>query len=285
MNRGIGHWLARRAELNPLWPALVFEERRWTYGEWNAEVQRARHALREAGVSAGDRVAAVTMNEPEFLTLAFACWQSGVVFVALNFRLSAPELAYMLQDSGASLVLAGRDFLATVDAIRGEIPALRFVSVGKPAPGWMAWEAFTSGMPEIGWVDAVREDETAILMYTSGTTGRQKGVMLTHGNIFWNNVNAMHYFALADDERTLVCAPLFHIGGLNVTPLYTVQRGGTIHLLRAFDPKAVLDAIERDRIHSMFGVPAMFLFMSQQPDFESRDLSSLRLLVCGGAPV
>ena len=285
MNRGIGTWLARRAELNPRWPALVFEGRSWTYGEWNAEVQRVRHALREAGVSAGDRVAAVTMNEPEFLTLAFACWQSGVIFVALNFRLSAPELAFMLQDSGASLVLAGADFLATVESIRGEIPARRFVCLGREAPGWASWDAFTSGMPEIGWPEDVREDEVAILMYTSGTTGRQKGVMLTHGNIFWNNVNAMHYFALADEERTLVCAPLFHIGGLNVTPLYAVQRGGTIYLLKSFDPKAVLDSIETHRISSMFGVPAMFLFMSQQPDFARRDLSSIRLLVCGGAPV
>ena len=285
MNRGIGFWLSRRAELTPRWPALVFEDRAWTYGEWNAEVQRARHALREAGISAGDRVATITMNEPEFLTLAFACWQSGVLFVPLNFRLSGPELAYMLQDAGVGLLLAGGDFLETVDAIRGEVPVRRFVAVGREAPGWTSWEAFVSGMPEAGWPHDVRDDEVAILMYTSGTTGRQKGVMLTHGNIFWNNVNAMHYFALTDEERTLVCAPLFHIGGLNVTPLYAVQRGGTIHLLRSFDPKAVLDAIETHRIHSMFGVPAMFLFMSQQPDFERRDLSSIRILVCGGAPV
>jgi fatty-acyl-CoA synthase len=284
MNRGIGFWLSRRAELNPRWPALVFEGRSWTFAEWNADVQRARHALREAGVNAGDRVATITMNEPEFLTLAFACWQSGVIFVPLNFRLSAPELAFMLQDAGVSLLLAGSEFLATLDAIRTEVPVRRYVSLS-PASNWTSWAAFVSGMPEAGWVHPVRDDEVAIVMYTSGTTGRPKGAMLTHGNIFWNNVNAMHTFALRDDERTLVCAPLFHIGGLNVTPLGAVQRGGTIHLMRCFNAKGVLDAIEAHRIHSMFGVPAMFLFMSQEEDFSRRDLSSLCLLICGGAPV
>jgi len=284
MNRGIGFWLSRRAELTPHWPALAFEDRAWTYGEWNAEVQCVRHALREAGVSAGDRIAAVTMNEPEFLTLAFACWQSGVIFVPLNFRLSGPELAYTLQDAGVSLILCGNEFLGTVEAIRGELPVRRYVSVA-PAPGWTSWREFISGMPETGWAHPVRDDEVAILMYTSGTTGRSKGAMLTHGNIFWNNVNCMHAFGLADDERTLVCAPLFHIGGLNVTPLYTVERGGTVYLLRSFDPGAVLDVVERHRINSMFGVPAMFLFMSQTEGFDRRDLSSLRLAICGGAPV
>jgi fatty-acyl-CoA synthase len=284
MNRGIGFWLSRRAELTPRWPALVFEDRTWTYGEWNAEVQRVRHALREAGVSAGDRVATITMNEPEFLTLAFACWQSGVIFAPLNFRLSGPELSYMLRDAGAAVLLCGRDFLTTVDAIRHELPVRRYVAVGS-APGWTSWREWISGMPEAGWAHPVRDDEVAILMYTSGTTGQAKGAMLTHGNIFWNNVNSMHCFALSDAERTLVCAPLFHIGGLNVTPLYAVERGGTIYLMRSFDPNGVLDAIERHGINSMFGVPAMFLFMSQTAGFAARDLSSLHLVVCGGAPV
>jgi fatty-acyl-CoA synthase len=284
MNQGIGLWLSRRAEINPHWPALAFEDCSWTYAEWNADVQQARHALREAGVNAGDRVATLTLNVPEFLTLAFACWQSGVIFVPLNFRLSAPELAFMLCDAGVHTLLAGQDFTAVVDSIRGEVPVRRYVSL-EPAEGWMSWKDFVSRMPESGWAHAVREDEIAIIMYTSGTTGRQKGAMLTHGNIFWNNVNAMHCFALGDEEQTLVCAPLFHIGGLNVTALNTLQRGGTVHLIRSFDPKVVLDAIETRRITSMFGVPAMFLFMSQMPDFAERDLSSMRLIICGGAPV
>ncbi len=284
MNCGIGHWLARRAEMTPDRTALVFGDRTWTYRSWNAEVQQVRHALRDAGVHAGDRVATVTFNEPEFLTLAFACWQSGVILVPLNFRLTGPELAFMLRDAGVHALLCGPDFLGTIDGIRGGVPVRRYVSLG-PAPGWTAWDDWIGRMPAAGWPHAVRDDEVALIMYTSGTTGLPKGAMLTHANILWNNINAMHAFATADDERVLVCAPLFHIGGLNVVTLLAVQRGGTVHLMRSFDAKGVLDAIERYRIHSMFGVPAMFLFMSQQPDFSRRDLSSLTLLICGGAPV
>ena len=149
MEHGIGYWLWRRAELNPHWPALVFEGRRWTYSEWNADVQRARHALREAGVNAGDRVAALTMNVPEFLTLAFACWQSGVVFVPLNFRLSAPEIAFMLSDAGVHTLLAAPEFTAAVDSIRDEVPVRRYVCT-EPAEGWTSFGDFTSGMPAAG---------------------------------------------------------------------------------------------------------------------------------------
>ena len=113
-------------------------------------------------------------------------------------------------------------------------------------------------------------------MYTSGTTGRPKGAMLTHGNLLWNNINAALAFDTLEDDITLVCAPLFHIGGLNVTTLITLLKGGTVVLLRAFDPAKVLDLIEEHRITSMFGVPAMFLFMSQVPGFADRDLSSVR---------
>ncbi len=122
-------------------------------------------------------------------------------------------------------------------------------------------------------------------MYTSGTTGRPKGAMLTHGNLFWNNVNALLAFDISHDDVSLVTAPLFHIGGLNVTTLLTLHKGGQIVLMPAFDPGQALKLIADYQVTTMFGVPAMFLFMSQVPEFEAADLSSLRYLICGGAPV
>jgi fatty-acyl-CoA synthase len=122
-------------------------------------------------------------------------------------------------------------------------------------------------------------------MYTSGTTGRPKGAMLTHGNLFWNNVNALLSFDVSQDDVSLVAAPLFHIGGLNVTTLVTLQKGGQIVLMPAFDPGQALKLIAEYRVTTMFGVPAMFLFMSQVPEFAAADLSSVRFLICGGAPV
>jgi len=137
-------------------------------------------------------------------------------------------------------------------------------------------------LPEAVVADAT---DVAVIMYTSGTTGRPKGAMLTHANIAWNNVNALHAIDLGADEVALVVAPLFHIGGLNVTTLLVWQKGGHIVLHRTFDPAAALRAIEEEGVTNMFGVPAMYLFMSQVPGFDTADLSSVRVFVVGGAPV
>ena len=122
-------------------------------------------------------------------------------------------------------------------------------------------------------------------MYTSGTTGRPKGAMLTHGNIWWNNTNAMLTLDLAEDDVTLTVGPLFHIGGLNVTTLITWQKGGEVVLHRTFDPARFIEDVSRYAVTTTFAVPAMLLFVSQHPEFDAADLTSLRLVVCGGAPV
>ena len=111
------------------------------------------------------------------------------------------------------------------------------------------------------------EDDVALIMYTSGTTGRPKGAMLTHGNLWWNNVSCMHTLDVLTDDVTLVAAPIFHIGGLNVTTLTAFQKGALVVLHRGFDPARALADIAAHRVTTMFGVPAMFLFMAQHPAF------------------
>jgi fatty-acyl-CoA synthase len=132
---------------------------------------------------------------------------------------------------------------------------------------------------------SVDQHDVAIIMYTSGTTGLPKGAMLTHNNILWNNLNAMLAFGGSRDDVILSTAPLFHIAGLNVMTLGSFHTGSTVVLLRNFDPGQVLTDIERYKATYMFGAPAMFLFMSQHPQFADADLSSIKNLICGGAPV
>jgi fatty-acyl-CoA synthase len=285
-NEGIGFWLTRRAELTPSRTALVFEGRQWTYREFNQQVDRCATALTDLGVCHGDRVAVLTINVPQFLEVLFACGKLGARFVPLNFRLAGPELSFIVNDAGVHTIVVGPEFIELVDSVRPELCVRHYLALQAAEGGaWLDYDDVVSRAAAAPSDNEVKPDEVAIIMYTSGTTGRPKGAMLTHGNLLWNNINAALSFDTLEDDVTLVCAPLFHIGGLNVTTLITLLKGGTVVLLRAFDPAKVLDLIEEHRVNSMFGVPAMFLFMSQLPGFGDRDLSSVRSFICGGAPV
>lgn len=133
--------------------------------------------------------------------------------------------------------------------------------------------------------EPVTADDTCIIMYTSGTTGRPKGAMLTHGNLTWNAINVLVDTDLIADERALVSAPLFHTAGLNMLTLPVLLKGGTCVLVEAFEPNATFDLIEQHRITFMFGVPTMFEQVARHPRWADADLSSLRILTCGGSPV
>jgi fatty-acyl-CoA synthase len=172
-----------------------------------------------------------------------------------------------------------------IDDVRSELPVRRHLVVGRPAQGWEGYEQVIDGRSRSPSRSPWAPTRWPVIMYTSGTTGRPKGAMLTHANLWWNNTNALHLFDTLEADVTLVVAPLFHIGGLNVTTLVTWQKGGEVVLHRTFDPGACLEDIPKYGVTTMFGVPAIFLFMSQHPGFASADLTSVRSLICGGAPV
>jgi fatty-acyl-CoA synthase len=280
----LGRWFAERARCTPERRALSFEGTTRTYGEMQDRIDRLAAALRAGGVCPGDRVGFLGLNQPAFPETLFATARLGGVFVPLNYRLTAPELAYIVRDAGIHTLVADAEHHEVAEAIRPEVPVRRYVSADVARPGWETLEELLGAEP-LRRAAPVAEDAVAVIMYTSGTTGRPKGAMLTHANLWWNNVNALHAFDLSERDVTLVVAPLFHIGGLNVTMLVTWQRGGEVVLHRRFDPGACLAEIPARGVTTMFAVPAMLLFMSQHPDFAEADLTSLRMLVCGGAPV
>jgi fatty-acyl-CoA synthase len=281
---GIGYWITRRATLSPQRTALVYEDQSVTYAELDRHVSRAAHALRALGVNHGDRVAYLDLNHPRFFVTMFAAARLGAIFVPLNFRLTAPELSFIVNDAGVHTLVHDEMFAPVIDQIRDEIGVRNLVCT-VPRDGVRGWEEVLHDQRDSGLDSQVATDEVAVIMYTSGTTGRPKGAMLTHGNFLWNDINALLGYDTLADDRTLVVAPLFHIGGLNVTPLTAFLKGATVVLERSFDPTRVLELIPRHRITTMFGVPAMFLFMSQHPAFPTADLSSVRSFICGGAPV
>jgi fatty-acyl-CoA synthase len=280
----LGSWFARRAIRSASRRALTFEGTTWTYGELLDRIDRLAAALRAGGVCHGDRVAFIGFNQPAFVETMFATARLGAIFVPLNFRLTGQELTYIIGDAGVHTLVAGPEHRELIEPVRTALPVRRYLAV-EPAEGWEPYGAVRDAAEPLGRPATVGEDEVALIMYTSGTTGLPKGATLTHGNLWWNNANYMHLLDFLEDDVTLVCAPLFHIGGLNLTTLVTWQKGGEVVLHRSFDAAAVLAAIPAQRITSMFGVPAQFLFLSQQPEFEVTDLTSIRLLITGGAPM
>ena len=280
----LGSWIGRRAAATPRLPAITFDGHTTSYGELLDRIDRLAAELAAGGVGRGDRVGYLGLNDPMFLITLFAAARIGAVFVPLNYRLTAAELGYILADAGVHTLLADARYAAVAGPVLTG-PGVRRALALSAVPGWEPLPDLLANRGRLAAPVHPRSDEVAVIMYTSGTTGRPKGAMLTHGNLFWNNVNALLSFDVSQDDVSLVAAPLFHIGGLNVTTLVTLQKGGQIVLMPAFDPGQALKLIAEYRVTTMFGVPAMFLFMSQVPEFAAADLSSVRFLICGGAPV
>ncbi|MFC8718516.1 long-chain fatty acid--CoA ligase [Kitasatospora sp. NPDC057198] len=276
-DQGIGSWPARRARRTPHRTALVHEDRSTSYAELHRRSSGLAHLLHLRGVRRGDRVAFLGPNHPAFLETLFALGQLGAVFVPLNTRLAPPELRHQLRDSGSALLLAVRQDAAlladlSADAEVWEVEGAEYEALLAGAPG---------EVPDL----PVAHDDLCMIMYTSGTTGRPKGTLLTHGNIVWNSLNVVVDTDLASDEVTLVSAPLFHTAALNMTCLPTLLKGGTAVLESGFDAGRTLELVERLGVTCLFGVPAMYDAIAQEPGWAAADLSGLRNLMCGGAPV
>jgi acyl-CoA synthetase (AMP-forming)/AMP-acid ligase II len=286
LNEGVGSWTARRARKTPDRIAFVYGGSEVTYAGLHDRVARLAGALRGLGLRPGDRVAYLGQNHPAFFETMFATWAAGGIFVPLNFRLAQPELAHQLADSGAAALVYAPAFAATVAALRGDVAVTHLVALDGPGGGGAHGYEDILAAAASAWVDlAVTLDDPCLIMYSSGTTGRAKGATLTHGNITWNTLNVLVDTDLTSDAVALVVAPLFHTAALNMLSLPVLIKGGALVIEPGFDPRRALEQIARHRVSVLFGVPAMYDAMAALPEWPDADLSSLRALLCGGAPV
>jgi fatty-acyl-CoA synthase len=285
-NLGLGTWPARRARISPDRTALLDPYRSLTYAELAERTTRYAGALRRLGVGRGDRVAYLGVNAVEVFETFFATWLLGAIAVPLNYRLSGAEIRYMLDDSGASVLVHSADTDALVAA--GPLPeGLRVLAV-HPAScpaGGSDYEAEIASGPELGEQVPVGLDDPAILLYTSGTTGRPKGAVLTHGNLTWNTFNFLAHVDVLSTDRALCIAPLFHCVGLGQVTLPTLFKGGSVELMPKADPGLVLERVSAARITGFSAVPTMLQMMCEHPAWDTADLSSLTLVQYGGSPV
>ena len=291
LGRGMtmGDQLARHARKIPDAAAFTFGDVTLTYRQMDERVSRLANALRDRGVRTGDRVAVLGLNTLEVIEAFIAATRLGVICVPLNFRLVADEIAYMLQDSGAVAVIVQAPLAETMTKARQQAPdartALVFGGARPEADGEDYERALAAAAPEFDEL-AVDERDAAFIMYTSGTTGRPKGAVLTHHNLLMHAFsNMVHTGVTPDDQVWLAAAPLFHIAGL-AGMLPTLLNGGRTVLLPSgrFDPAATVDLLERERVTSVFFVPAQWQAIVSVPGVEKRDLSALRRTSWGAAP-
>lgn len=280
-NYGLGSWLRRRQRMSPDEVAVIEGESHHTYAELADRAHRLGNALRGLGVERGDRVAFLGKNSATFLETLVGATSLGAIFVPLNWRLAPPELAHIVADCGARVLIHDADMGDVVSEVRTDdrVDLRHIVVRGDEYDSLLA-----GASPD--WVDVpVTLDDPAVIIYTSGTTGRPKGATLSHGNITWNCFHLLIDTGLAADEVALVCAPMFHVAALNQVAMPSILTGGTMVFMPRFDPGEALRLIEQHGVTVMFGVTSMFNALSQHPDWERADLSSMRRALCGGAPV
>jgi fatty-acyl-CoA synthase len=285
---GLGSWPGRRARISPGRTALADPGRTLTYAELADRTARLAGALQRLGVRKGDRVAYLGINAVEVFETFFATWLLGAIAVPLNYRLSGSEIRYMLEDAGATVLVHSADTDGLV-AEAAPLPAgLRSVLAVHPATcpaGGGDYEAEIESGPAMAEEPPVGLDDAALLLYTSGTTGRPKGAVLTHGNLTWNTVNYLAHVDVLSTDRALCISPLFHCVGISQVTLPTLFKGGSVEMVARADPALVLERVSAARITSFSAVPTMLQMMCDHPAWNSADLSSLAVVQYGGSPV
>ena len=265
---------------------VVDGARRFTYAAFGERTHRLANALLAAGLRKGDRVATLAFNGHPLLEAYYGVLEAGCVLLPVNVRLSTSDMAYVIEHAGVRLLLADAELADCVTAIEASIPGklqvvwLGVAPEGRTEPDYEAWlDAASASPPPPVEID---ENEVAELFYTSGTTGRPRGVMLTHRNLYLHAMSMLVTFQAGERDVQLHTIPLFHVNGWG-TPQSLTAVGATHVMLRKFDPAEVLRLVEAERVTRFFAVPTMLAMVLEHPDVKRRDLSSLQLINTGGA--
>jgi fatty-acyl-CoA synthase len=286
MHGMIVDWIAHNAANLPHKTAAVElpSGRRRSYHDMHDRVGRVAAWLTGLGVQRGDRVGVLALNSIDTLDIIFATWRIGAVHLALNFRLTASELDYIVGNAEPRVLIFDTELTDTVEAL--SVPVEHLVST-EGQGGESDFEARTAAAEPIAEMVPLKPDDTCMLMYSSGTTGRPKGVVITHGMMLWAQVNAGAPMRCTEDMVSLAVMPLFHIGGLQVFTAPALFAGATAVVMRSFDPGATLDAFS-DRelgITHFLGVPAIFNALRDHPKNPDADLSGLQMVLAGAETV
>jgi acyl-CoA synthetase (AMP-forming)/AMP-acid ligase II len=277
MTDAVAHWAA----VQPDAEALTYGEVRWTWAQWDDRIRRVAGGLAARGLGRGGRVAFLDKNNPACLEVSLGAGLLGAASAVINWRLAAGELDYVINDSGASVLFTGAGLLPAVEAIRDRLPQVTdVIVVGGPDD---EYEAFLAGARPGGRSREVAEEDLWLVMYSSGTTGRPKGVMLSHRNIVAHTRNAVPVAPMGPGDRNLVAMPLFHVGG-TCYALFGIHAGVPSTFTREPDPASLLAAFAAGATHA-FLVPAVVSALLAAGEPAIAAMGGLKYLVYGAAPM
>ena len=283
----VGTLFTKSARSFPERPAIAYGDYELTYREADARINQLANALRRLGIQKGSNIAIVLHNCPEFIEMLFACFKAGIGTVPINFRLHPRECAFIIDNSEAVAVLLGEDFRDSLYALRAEMPRVKhFICISDVLPGMVSYAKLLDGESSSFQDETVERDDLAWLFYTSGTTGRPKGAMLTHHVLM---TMTMNFYAditpLGPEDAVLHAAPLSHGSGLYCIPNVGKAAANVILASKSFEPKIVFETIQKRKVTNVFMAPAMIKRLVASPEFGRYDLSSMKCINYGGAPI
>lgn len=273
-------WLESHARLTPNQIAIIDGETKEssTFAELNDRASRIADKLVLEGIKKGDRIAILTPNHESYFEILFAAAKMGAIFVPLNYRLSPNELSYIIKDAGAKFLFYHIDFEHIIEQINLVLTEINTICIQSNYNDWLnhtkRFELDGCVSPSDPWV----------IIYTGGTTGLPKGVVLTHNNMIWNAINTIVSWKLSHKDRTYTILPLFHTGALNALSIPILYTGGTIVLGTQFDPFTTLRVIEEEKVTILLLVPTMHHMVIHHPKFDKTDFKHNPIFLSGGAP-
>src|SRR3954453_6163100 len=282
---------ARRArKLYPQRVAVIDGDSRWTYAQFFDRCDHWSAALQKLGIGPGDRVAYLSPNSHAQLESFYAVPQTGAVLVPLNYRLTADDFVYLINHSGSRMICADRDYLAAIDSIREQLPKVEhFVALScnvgssRPNSAWLEYEAMINTSSTEFLRHEIHENDLLTINYTSGTTSRPKGVMITHRNAWMNSVGTLLYAPMTCADRYLWTLPMFHANGW--TFVWTVTAAGATHIcLRKVEPRAVFELMAAEQVTTLCAAPTVLISMANAPESLHRLAPKAIRVVTAGAP-
>jgi len=278
-------FLSIAAAICPDKSAIVFEGKRYTFSQLNERVSRLANGLLKLGVKKGDRVALLQVNCNQSVETYFAVARIGAIYVPLNFRVKDKELIYMLNTAEANTLFIGERYIKLVESIRPELTSVQhFISIDSGREDMLNYEDLIASSTADEVVTEIDDNDTTILMYTAGTTGFPKGVMLPHSSF---SIYVLENVTPADpetEERNILTVPLYHVAGIQAM-MAAIYGGRTLLMERQFDPKEWMELVEKEKANRAMMVPTMLKQLLDHPDFNKHDLSSLKVITYGAAPM